>query len=254
MTGSADWTGVGSEDDFTQLSYFKGFVDMAVKITICNPKRHAAVNPAQWQTDIGVVLIRLYQGIILLEGLAHPERSSQMACWRQGVVPNLYMECCQQLWRPAHLLVAHHLPNKQLDVYAPVHYLLRPVLQDWCLVAGKQQPADVLAFALLKRAAEDQRVFAGTVSYADNNDTQVDLENSSLQWGHKQCNVGVLWRYVCKCCSSCVSIACLHDVTVADCINANAAAVTCCAIQQSDIATAGYELLDLGCFLKRVDV
>jgi len=114
-------------------------------------------------------------------------------------------------------------------------------------VAGKQEPADVLAFALLKRAADDQRVFAGTVSYGDNNDLQVDLENSSLQWGAKQCNVGVLWRYVCKCCSSCVSIACLHDVTVADCIKANAAAVICCAVKQSDIATAGYELLDLGC-------
>ncbi|KAL0047080.1 hypothetical protein WJX82_005974 [Trebouxia sp. C0006] len=116
MSCSADWIGNGSEDDLTQLSYLKSIIDMAVKITICNPKRHAAVDPAKWQADIGVVLIRMSQAIILLEGLAHLERSSQMAC---------------------------------------------------------------------------------TVSYGDNNDLQVDLENSSLQWGAKQCNVGVLWRYVC---------------------------------------------------------
>ncbi|DBB01229.1 TPA: hypothetical protein ACH3X1_001103 [Trebouxia sp. C0004] len=165
LSGRADWTGDASEDDLTELSFVKSVIDMAVKITICNLKRHAAVNPAECQADIDVVLTRMIQGIILLEGLAHSERTSKLACWRQGVVPKLYLECCQQLWRLVHLLVAHHLPNKQLNVYAPVHYLLRPVLEDWCLVAGKQQPADVLAFALLKRAAEDERVFAGTVSY-----------------------------------------------------------------------------------------
>jgi len=187
---------------------------MAVKITIRNPKRHAAVDPAEWQADIDMVLIRMYQGIILLESIAHPERTSELACWRQGVVPKLYMDCRQQLWRLAHLLVAHHLPNKQLNVYAPMHYMLRPVLQDWCLVAGKQQPADVLAFALLKRAAEDETVFAGTVSY---DDTDMQLDSSGVQWGQKQCNVGVLWSSVCKCCSSCVSIACVQNVPVAEC-------------------------------------
>ena len=81
MSGSADWTGDGSEDDLTQLSFVKGVVDIAVKITVCNPKRHAAVNPAEWQADIGTVLIRIYQGIILLESLAHPERTSQLMFW-----------------------------------------------------------------------------------------------------------------------------------------------------------------------------
>jgi hypothetical protein len=200
LSGSIDWSGDASEDDLTQLSFVKSVIDMAVKITIRNPKRHAAVDPAEWQADIDMVLIRMYQGIILLESIAHPERTSELACWRQGVVPKLYMDCRQQLWRLAHLLVAHHLPNKQLNVYAPMHYMLRPVLQDWCLVAGKQQPADVLAFALLKRAAEDDRVFAGTVNY---DDTGSDLQwnSSGVQWGQKQCNVNVLWRSVCKCCS-----------------------------------------------------
>ena len=46
--------------------------------------------------------------------------------------------------------------------------------------------------------------------------------------------------------------ACVDNVTVADCMKANAAAVTCCAVKLSDIATAGYELPDLGCFLKRL--
>ncbi|KAL0039158.1 hypothetical protein WJX77_009621 [Trebouxia sp. C0004] len=195
LSGRADWTGDASEDDLTELSFVKSVIDMAVKITICNLKRHAAVNPAECQADIDVVLTRMIQGIILLEGLAHSERTSKLACWRQGVVPKLYLECCQQLWRLVHLLVAHHLPNKQLNVYAPVHYLLRPVLEDWCLVAGKQQPADVLAFALLKRAAEDERVFAGTVSY-DYTD-MMPLNSSGAQWGQKQCNVGILWRSVC---------------------------------------------------------
>ncbi len=80
-------------------------------------------------------------------------------------------------------------------------------------MAGKQQPADVLAFALLKRAAEDERVFTGTVSY---DDTDMQLESSGVQWGQKQSNVGVLWRSVCKYCSSCLSIACVYSATVTD--------------------------------------
>ncbi len=200
MSGRAVWTGNASEDDLPQLSFVKSVIDMAVKITMCNPKRHAAVIPAEWKVDMDMVLKIMYRGITLLESFAHPERTSELACWRRGVVPILYMECRQQIWRLAHLLVTHHLPNKQLDVYVPVHYLLIPVLQDWCLVAGKQQPADVLAFALLKRAAEDERVFAGTVNY---DDTGSDLQwnSSGVQWGQKQCNVNVLWRSVCKCCS-----------------------------------------------------
>jgi len=215
LSGRAFWTGDGSEDDLTQLSFVKSVIDMAVKITICNPKRHAAVDPAEWKADMDMVLIRMYQGITLLESLTHPERTSELAGWCQGVVPKLYMECRQQLWRLAHLLVAHHLPNKQLDMYAPVHYLLRPPLEDWCLVAGKQQPADVLAFALLNRAAEDKTVFAGTVNY---DETDLQVNSSGVQWSQKQCNVGVLWRSVCKCCSICVSTACVHNVTMADCM------------------------------------
>ncbi len=73
------------------------------------------------------------------------------------------MECKQQLWQLVHLLVADHLPNRRLDMFVPVHFLMRPLLHDFGLIAGKCQPSDALA--LLKRAADDRAVFSGEPSH-----------------------------------------------------------------------------------------
>ena len=197
LLATVKWTGFDLEcdSDQIQLSFVKSMIDTMVKITLCDPKRHVSVTNPAWHYLTHAFLTRVCQCIFFLEGLAHPERSSKLACWHEEAVSNLYKECRQQLWRLVHLHVAHHVPDKQLDVYAPIHNLLKPVLDDWCEVAGKLQPSDVLALALLQRAATDKSVWSGTVNY---NTSDMSLDSSSLQWTTKQCSVAILWRAACK--------------------------------------------------------
>ncbi len=162
-------------------------------IASSNPKRDDAQTDAAWQVtkamvdNIALGARWLNNTMVHLNARLHG-RSSQ-----DEVAVDMLAACKEQLWTLVHVLITAHLPNRALDMSGIINIVLVPVIQDFGLV-DCTSPFGALAYAMLKRAAEDETVFSSTSGTEDT-------------WQSKADTVSVLWSVSCKHCTQVVQFA-----------------------------------------------
>ena len=156
------------------------------KIALHDPARHETLTAATWQPVKTLVVDKIAFGMRWLNTLLPGNAALGMGNLspEQQTTVDLLAECKQQLWTLMHVLLTHHLPNRQLDMSEVINIVLVPAVQDFGLVDNRRA-SSALAFAMLKRASEDKAVFAHS---ADNDKT----------WTSVIGTVAVLWTGSCK--------------------------------------------------------
>ena len=174
------------EQDRNQIAFVQAVASTMYKIALHDPSRHDTLTEATWQPVKTIVVNNIACGMrwlstFLPTGVALG--MGNLSAEEQSTADSL-AECKQQLWTLMHVLLTHHLPNRQLDMSEVINTLLAPAIQDFGLI-DSSRASSALAFAMLKRASVDKAVFAHSP------------DNDKI-WPSVIHTVSVLWAISCK--------------------------------------------------------
>ncbi|DBA65715.1 TPA: hypothetical protein ACH3X2_002762 [Trebouxia sp. C0005] len=143
-----------------QVVFVRAVASTMTQIAVHDPHRHGRLTEATWQPVKTIVLDKIACGARWLETVLPMNAAMQgsMSAEDEETADKL-AECKQQLWTLMHVVLTHHLPNRQLDMTEVINIVLVPVIQSHGLI-GSKLPSGALTSALLKRASEDKAVFA----------------------------------------------------------------------------------------------
>ena len=188
------------QSDRNQIAFVQGVASIMTKIVLHDPSRCETLTAATWQPVKTLVVDKIACGMRWLNTLLPGDAALGVGNLspEQQTTADLLAECKQHLWILMHVLLKHHLPNRQLDMSEVINIVLVPAVQDFGLVDNRRA-SSALAFAMLKRASEDKAVFA----HSSGNDTI---------WTSVIGTVAVLWTASCKLLSPRFPLFCLSDV------------------------------------------
>ncbi len=189
--------------DLHQVAFVHAVASTMTKIAVRDPLRHDRLTEATWQPVKTIVLDKIACGARWLSTKQPMNAAMQgsMSAEDEETADKL-AECKQQLWALMHVVLTHHLPNRQLDMTEVINIVLVPVIHDHGLI-GSKLSSGALAFALLKRASEDKAVFAQAPA------------NEEF-WDSTVSTVSLLWTVSCKLSSgsvflSVISYSCMYS-------------------------------------------
>jgi hypothetical protein len=185
--------------DLHQVAFVHAVASTMTKIAVRDPHRHGRLTEATWQPVKTIVLDKIAFGTRWLSTVQPMNAAMQDSISaKDKETADKLAECKQQLWTLMHVVLTHHLPNRQLDMTEVINIVLVPVIQDHGLI-GSKLSSGALALALLKRASEDKAVFAKAPA------------NEEL-WDSTVGTVSLLWTVSCKLSSGSVflSVICTH--------------------------------------------
>ena len=130
----------------------RGTYDLAR--TACTSKEPGPAH-SEWPTFSQVIMkaARLAQ----LLDLALTQHSSNVKF--DDAAHQLTRDCQQSVQRLLYNLLRKHINNSQLDVYEGIDAVMEPVLHAWELASRHTESSNRLAYAVLRRTAEDPAVF-----------------------------------------------------------------------------------------------
>ena len=175
--------------DLDQVAFVHAVASTMTKVAVRDSHLHGRLTQATWQPVKAIVLDKIACGARWLSTVQQMNAAmlGSMSAEDQETADRL-AECKQQLWTLMHVVLTHHLPNRQLDMTEVINIVLVPVIQDYALISSKR-PSGALALALLKRASEDKAVFAQAPANEEFWDSTVGT-------------VSLLWTAACKLSSS----------------------------------------------------
>ena len=155
------------------------------KIAVRDPHCQGTLTEATWQPVKKIVLDKIACGARWLSTV-QPMNAAMLGSMsaEDKETADRLAECKQQLWALMHVVLTHHLPNRQLDMTEVINIVLVPVIQDHGLIDSKLS-SGALALALLKRASEDKAVFGQAPA------------NEEF-WDSTVSTVSLLWTVSCK--------------------------------------------------------
>lgn len=182
---SACWVNDEDKSDLHQVAFVQAVASSMTKVAMYSPHRTGSLTEASWQPVKTIVLYKIAFGARWLSTvqLMNAAMQDSMSAEDEEIADRL-AECKQQLWTLMHVVLTHHLPNRQLDMTEVINIVLVPVIQDYALISSKR-PSGALALALLKRASEDKAVFAQAPA------------NEEF-WDSTVSTVSLLWTVSCK--------------------------------------------------------
>ena len=172
------------ESDRNQIAFVQGVASTMTKVALHDPIRHNTRTQATWQPVKTIVVDKIACGMRWLSTLLPMNTALGNLSAEEQTTANLLGVCKQQLWTLMHVLLTHHLPNRQLDMSEVINTVLAPAVQDFGLT-DSSRASSALAFAMLTRASEDKAVFAHSP------------DNDKI-WPSVIHTVSVLWAISCK--------------------------------------------------------
>ena len=172
------------QSDRNQIAFVQAVASTMTKIALHDPAQHETLTEASWQPVKTLVVDKIARGMRWLRTLLPMGVAWGSLSPEEQTTGDLLAECKQQLWTLMHVLLIHHLPNRQLDMSEVINTVLAPAIQDFGLI-DSSRASSALAFAMLKRASEDKAVFAHS------------RENDRI-WASVRRTVSNLWAISCK--------------------------------------------------------